>query len=141
MHGCEYLTYRPPGADAGPGSALESTETEESAVLSTRYGRPAALQMLAMPLGIAALCALQCIPSRAALTANSSVSVNCSSGRNSRRSRRRPRGHERAQQGGEQCEPDLKPVHRGEVAASHDAVAQQQHRDRDADHRADLARR
>src|SRR5262249_33663087 len=36
----------------------------------------AALQMLAMPLGIAALCALQCIPSRVALTANFSVSVD-----------------------------------------------------------------
>ena len=53
-----------------------STETEKSAVLSTRYGRPAALQMLAMPRGIAALCALQCIPSRVALTANFSVSVD-----------------------------------------------------------------
>jgi hypothetical protein len=39
-------------------------------VLSTRYGRAAALQMLAMPMGIAVLCALHRIPSRAALTAH-----------------------------------------------------------------------
>ena len=41
-----------------------------------RHGRAAALQMLAMPTGIAALCALHRIPTRRSLTAHFNDSVN-----------------------------------------------------------------
>jgi len=54
----------------------QSGETEESTVPSKRYRRPAALQMLSVPRGSDALCALPGIPSRASFTIDSSASVN-----------------------------------------------------------------
>jgi len=45
-------------------------------MLSPRDGRAAALQMLAMPMGIAVLCALHRIPSHGSFTAHSNDSVD-----------------------------------------------------------------
>jgi hypothetical protein len=50
--------------------------TEIGSVLSARDGRAAALQMLAMPMGIAVRCALHRIPSRVSLTAHSNDSAD-----------------------------------------------------------------